>query len=92
MVDIAQSEMNDIIGSFLFLIVGLLFLYQPRTKSRNTPTLTLGFFVAFVGQFLNSVTLILMKNEFITPLESYFPQVIYITALNLILVFYWIFL
>ncbi|MHA2170831.1 MAG: hypothetical protein ACXAB7_13130 [Candidatus Kariarchaeaceae archaeon] len=92
MLDIDQSEWNDIIGSFLFLIVGILFLYQTRRKFRNTPTLTAGFFVAFFGQFFNSVTVILLKNGEITLRESYFPQVIFITALNLILVFFWIFL
>lgn len=91
MVDISQETLLNLYGSFLFLIVALLFLYQTRRKNRNTPTLTIGFFVAFAGQFLNSILEIMYLNGYFTDLQNFYLQVIFVTAINIVLVFFWIF-
>lgn len=92
MLNIQNSDYINILGSFLFLVVALLFLYQTKRRNRDTPTLTIGFFIAFFGQFFSSITLILYSNNFISQIHTYELQIIFLTATNIILVFFWIFL
>ncbi|OLS27343.1 MAG: hypothetical protein HeimC2_11800 [Candidatus Heimdallarchaeota archaeon LC_2] len=88
----SQSDLIDLYGSFIFLFIAILFYYQTKRKHRDTPTLTYGFFIAFIGQLFNSITLILLKNDQLDPILGVYLQVAFITMLNLIIVFFWIFL
>lgn len=90
--EISQSVLIDLVGSFFFLLIAILFYYQTKRKHRDTPTLTYGFFIAFVGQLFNSITLILLDNDQLDDIIGVYLQVTFITLLNLIIVFFWIFL
>ncbi len=87
----------NLYGAFLFLIVGVLFLYQTWRKNRNTHLLTVGFFVAFIGQFFQSLLLIQTVEGWgyfssIGLLTWISYQVLFITMISAILGFFWIFL
>ncbi len=95
-----NQEIVDLYGSFMFLVVGILFVYQTKTRGRNTPILTAGFFVAFFAQFLSSIEAIQTQSEigfFYFLRENYFIlffviQAIFVLSINAILLFFWVFL
>ncbi len=92
---IADNYFIDLIGSFLFLVVAILYYYQTKRKNRNTPMLTYGFLVAFVSQFSNSLLGIAIDpvNKLIHPsLEVFIVNIILVSGINAILFFFWIFL